>query len=244
MLSGRKGGRRPATPAGVVDGNEFQIAATADDEEWAKVEADETGGGVVFWHRDRGGTDLNDVYSRWLGSDGTPTRDPLVIQEAEDNQQNPVAAGDEGKYLIVWRDDRNGNWDLYGARYERLQASFAATPTLGTAPLAVQFSDTSTPAGTADAWGWAFGAGDSSVVQHPVYTYTVPGQYTVTLNITDTDSGETAGLTETSQNPGRFASRIYCPADSIRVQSTGYLESNSGGAHNGEADEKRAFPLR
>ena len=51
--------------------------------------------------------------------------------------------------------------------------------------------------GTADAWGWAFGAGDGSALQHPVYTYTTPGQYTVTQNITDTDSGETAGLTRT-----------------------------------------------
>jgi PKD repeat protein len=50
----------------------------------------------------------------------------------------------------------------------------------------------------ADSWSWTFGTGDGSALQHPVYTYTTPGQYTVTLNITDTDSGETAELTRTN----------------------------------------------
>ena len=44
----------------------------------------------------------------------------------------------------------------------------AAPPTQGTAPLAVQFTDNSTPSGAADVWDWSFGTGDTSAVQNPV----------------------------------------------------------------------------
>ena len=37
---------------------------------------------------------------------------------------------------------------------------------------------------------WDFGDGGTSTLQSPVYTYTVPGSYTVTLTITDTATGE------------------------------------------------------
>jgi PKD repeat protein len=58
-------------------------------------------------------------------------------------------------------------------------ASFTASATRGPAPLAVQFTDTST--GGATSWAWDFGDGDPSADPNPSHTYTSPGTYTVTL---------------------------------------------------------------
>ena len=96
--------------------------------------------------------------------------------------------------------DSNGNTSEFSscvqASYDEgtppsLQANFSAAPTSGEAPLQATFTDSSTPGGAADVWAWDFGDGGTSTAQHPVYTYTVPGVYTVTLTVTDTDSSET-----------------------------------------------------
>jgi len=60
-------------------------------------------------------------------------------------------------------------------------ADFTATPLTGTAPLTVQFTDTSENYPTS--WSWDFGDGDStnSTQQDPVHTYASAGTYTVGL---------------------------------------------------------------
>jgi hypothetical protein len=60
--------------------------------------------------------------------------------------------------------------------------------TSGYAPLAVQFIDTST--GIPTSWNWSFGdigAGNTSLLQNPVHTYTTFGNFTV--NLTSENSG-------------------------------------------------------
>jgi len=64
-----------------------------------------------------------------------------------------------------------------------LEANFSANRTGGTVPLSVQFTDGST--GTPIAWNWSFGDGNTSIEQHPLHTYTVPGTYTVSLTVAD-----------------------------------------------------------
>lgn len=58
-------------------------------------------------------------------------------------------------------------------------ADFSGSPTSGLEPLAVQFTDNSTPNPTA--WAWDFGDGGTSSVQNPIHTYSSEGNYTVTL---------------------------------------------------------------
>lgn len=63
-------------------------------------------------------------------------------------------------------------------------AAFVATPTSGTAPLTVSFTDQST--GTITSWAWDFendGTVDSTQ-QNPAHTYTTPGTYEVKLGVT------------------------------------------------------------
>ncbi len=74
-------------------------------------------------------------------------------------------------------------------------ASFTATPTSGTAPLGVSFTDTST--GSPTSWAWAFGDGGTSTAQNPSYTYTTAGTYTATLTATNAGGSTSASKTIT-----------------------------------------------
>jgi PKD repeat protein len=61
-------------------------------------------------------------------------------------------------------------------------AAFTGTPTSGTAPLTVTFTDQT---GGAISWVWSFGDGTTSTLQNPVHTYTAPGTYPVSLAVSD-----------------------------------------------------------
>ncbi len=115
-----------------------------------------------------------DLYGRRLGTDGQPVAGAFSVLEADEDQQRPALAGDgSGGYLVAWQDFRNGNWDLYASLFQPLMARFSATPTIGSAPLRVEFSDESTPSGAADEWYWTFGDCGTSSLASPVYTYTL-----------------------------------------------------------------------
>ena len=60
-------------------------------------------------------------------------------------------------------------------------ASFTASTTSGTAPVAVAFTDTSSGAPTS--WAWDFGDGTSSTSQSPSHTFTSAGTFTVRLTV-------------------------------------------------------------
>jgi len=62
-------------------------------------------------------------------------------------------------------------------------ANFIATPTSGTAPLNVKFTDLS--GGEATSWLWNFGDGQTSTDQNPMHTYYAGGAYTVILTVTN-----------------------------------------------------------
>lgn len=57
---------------------------------------------------------------------------------------------------------------------------FAVSPSGGTAPLSVSFTDTSKNVPTN--WSWNFGDGSTVSGQNPVHVYTTPGNYTVSLH--------------------------------------------------------------
>jgi PKD repeat protein len=88
-------------------------------------------------------------------------------------------------------------------------ASFTATPLAGTAPLAVQFTDTSTEDPTA--WAWDFGDGETSTQQNPQHTYAEPGTYTVTLTATNAYGSDTKTMTDliTVYESGPYYIRTY-----------------------------------
>ncbi len=64
-------------------------------------------------------------------------------------------------------------------------SDFSATPTTGTAPLTVRFTDQST--GSPGYFLYEFGDGFKAMGANPVHTYRKPGTYTVTLTIMKVD---------------------------------------------------------
>ena len=73
-------------------------------------------------------------------------------------------------------------------------AAFSGTPTSGTKPLEVDFSDAST--GDISSYDWDFGDSNSSNQANPKHTYTTAGDYTVSLTV----SGPGGNDTETKTN--------------------------------------------
>ena len=67
-------------------------------------------------------------------------------------------------------------------------ADFSATPTSGTEPLTVVFTDASTSYDGIVSWLWDFGDGQTSTEQNPTHVYAQDGTYTVTLTVTEADA--------------------------------------------------------
>jgi PKD repeat protein len=72
-------------------------------------------------------------------------------------------------------------------------ADFAGSPTSGTFPLTVVFTDLSS--GAPDSWAWDFGDFGASAEQNPSHTYTAAGTYTVSLTATNAQGSDTATRT-------------------------------------------------
>lgn len=70
-------------------------------------------------------------------------------------------------------------------KVEGLKASFTASPSSGSAPLGVKFTDSST--GNIKSRTWDFGDGSlaDTTSTNPVHTYTKAGKYVVTLTVSD-----------------------------------------------------------
>jgi len=107
-----------------------------------------------------------------------------------------------GSYLVKAKatDSNDGSSGWSGTLTVKIEATtgmdanFTANITSGPAPLAVQFTDTST--GNPTAWSWTFGDGAISTEQHPVHTYAVPGTYTVSLTVTNSAGSNTTTQTD------------------------------------------------
>ncbi len=73
--------------------------------------------------------------------------------------------------------------------YAGVTAGYSASPTSGTVPLTVQFSDSS--AGSIKSWFWDFGDGNTSTEQNPSHTYETADTFTVSLTVTGPGGSDT-----------------------------------------------------
>ena len=73
-----------------------------------------------------------------------------------------------------------------------LIANFTSTSPNGTAPLTVQFTDTST--GSPTSWNWSFGDGSYSSLQNANHTYTQYGNFDISLTVSNATSSNTTIL--------------------------------------------------
>jgi PKD repeat protein len=113
-------------------------------------------------------------------------------------EQNPVHAyTSAGTYTVTLTATNAGGSNtvsktghiVVGAVATAPDAAFLSTVESGSAPLTVQFVDSSV--NTPTAWVWSFGDGNTSTLQNPSHTYTTEGTYTVTLTVTNTGGSDT-----------------------------------------------------
>lgn len=99
-----------------------------------------------------------------------------------------LAAGPDGLYFSDFYKDTDYDSPIdRGSNILRVRfvgaADFTSQRTAGPAPLAVNFTDTSTVVG-ATAWHWEFGDGTSSTDRNPMHVFERDGIYTVRLSVT------------------------------------------------------------
>ncbi len=126
------------------------------------------------------------------------TKDGEAIQEATSPTYtiDSVQQFDEGSYACTVTNGAGvatSNTAILTLNIETVGPvpAFAAVPTFGIVPLAIEFTDESYPGDEIiSEWNWDFGDGFGSNEQDPLYTYQNPGIYTVSLTISTETSGD------------------------------------------------------
>ena len=130
----------------------------------------------------------------WIPSESNPVLtgnatswDPVLYRSS-------FIESDDG-HFDVWYTGFNSTaprvWHIGYTEYPQLPpvAAFTGTPTSGTAPLTVQFTDENT--NTPTSWNWSFGEGNYSESQSPSHIYEFPGTFTVNLTATNAAGSNT-----------------------------------------------------
>ncbi len=117
-------------------------------------------------------------------------------------------------------------FDVTGPGGPAPTAGFTATPTTGTAPLTVNFTDTST--GGPTSWAWTFGDGATSTSASPSHTYGI-GTWTATLTATNGQGSTSASRTITVNQPSApTASFTATPTTGTAPLVVNFTDTSSG----------------
>ncbi len=163
---------------------------------------------------------------------GTP-----VIQDADTPASHDVTASKQsvtsatGLVVLAINKTTNRYWHHFdpltpAAPPPPPVASFTGSPTSGTAPLTVTFTDASS--GNPTSWSWSFGDGGTASAQNPSHTYAAPGRYTVSLTATNASGSDTETKTDYVVVTGMATSVTIAPDADAHV--TTYNTSKNYGA--------------
>jgi PKD repeat protein len=136
--------------------------------------------------------------------------------------------------IVLWLSTEFGpnhydiHWDI-NETCDSNQMCHAKMKYSAAGPLTVQFEDRST--GFPTSWAWDFGDGNASILEKPVHTYGSPGDYNVTLSITN----NATGCTSTTSELIHFADSALCKAgftyfDTITPRTIQFNDLSSGGS--------------
>jgi len=115
-----------------------------------------------------------------LNEDGT-----LLLSVPGGGYSQLLWTGEEGYKLFIYVYDYSVSPYTVATKVYGLpsKADFSASPTYGSAPLNVQFTNTST--GSPESYLWDFGDGTTATEKNPAHLYTTAGTYIVSLTVTD-----------------------------------------------------------
>ena len=106
--------------------------------------------------------------------------------------------------------------------YGAPSAGFAASATSGVAPLAMNFTNTST--GNISKYAWTFGDGTVSAVKSPSHVYSAAGVYSVSLTVTGSGGSNTRSI------PNYVTVTVPAPVDSSPPSAPTGLAASVGGS--------------
>jgi hypothetical protein len=83
-----------------------------------KVAVSRSGRTLIAWHDQRNGD--FDIYGQWFRTDGTPLGDNFRINDdtGDAEQLTPDVSASDERFLVVWRDYRLGDEDIYAQRFD------------------------------------------------------------------------------------------------------------------------------
>ena len=141
--------------------------------------------------------DVSHGYLKYAAWTGTTWAVSTVDSTGDVGEYSSLKLTQTGSPKIGYHDATNHDLK-YAYEITAPAAGFTATPLSGTAPLTVQFTDSST--NTPASWSWDFGDGQTSITQNPSHQYTSAGTYTVTLTATNA-GGSSTSTTSVSVSP-------------------------------------------
>jgi len=109
-------------------------------------------------------------------------------------------------------------------------ANFVTDPASGTAPLTVNFNDTSSTVAPIVSWAWNFGDGGTSTVQNPSHIYLSVGSYTVRLMIIDQNGSTNTSIVTNAINVNQgvpIAAFTYYPSIGPKPLSVHFTGNSS-----------------
>jgi len=174
---------------------------------------------ISFWGYG-GSSEVTQYFNIYI--DGVKVQDIGIQSWTQWKQCTIPVSGYTGVHLVQvafdhnWR-DVNSYVDDFVAEPPAITpiASFTASPTTGTAPLTINFTDTS--ANVPTSWLWDFGDGSTATTQNATHTYTTAGTSSGNLTVTNAAGSNTTtntGFISVSETPADRA-RLILPAVSL-----------------------------
>lgn len=104
------------------------VSTAATNKIFFRLISDGAGGAIITWQDDRGGG--WDLYAQRINGDGSVrwSAEGVSVSLAANTQGAPRLVSDgNGGAIIVWQDDRDGEWDVYAQRVDGNGAAVWAT---------------------------------------------------------------------------------------------------------------------
>jgi len=154
-------------------------------------------------------TDLSKNATSWNWNFGDGTNS---------TEQNPIhTLSEKGEYTVNLTVSNENGTDSKSATISVDSllplAKFVSNVTSGSSPLSVQFTDQSE---SATGWNWNFGDGTNSTEQNPMHTFSVAGNYTVNLTVSNENGTDSKVATiNVSENYGGSTVSVDVPANPL-----------------------------